>query len=499
MAQRMVSFADEEIPVDFFFEFYSKQDAGFESRQQPCERIIEKTAHHLSGYLCNPSPTLQTHLQNMYTYFQMDEELFLMAVIILYRYMGVAGSSLNITKDSELFYLFVLCIIVSLKGLLDAPISTGSIARMLNLEPERIFHNERQILEALHYDLCFSEADLRPDLASSLSNSRGLITSSSPSSIIPSQPCRTTYIHRRGSLTDVFPLEGLMHLAYARHAAGSSSSQHNTLNDNEGIIIPAVVYAWREKLHAEFGHRLSLRRGIDQGEENLELVSYNSYDFSPLSTSYATQFLPPSFHHLARCDDDLSLIEQEHNEDHIITPPSTPLQENIESSNDDSEGESNRTPIRVDHEVPSPAVLLSPSSPSPYTSTPSPPLSFFTLSPLLKNPSPSPLPQDYPQSDGREVKCGPEFVEDSDSIVNWDDNFNDCEEFSDPSYLENSDSSLTEEMRSQVDECSGMMLKEEKSERMRKGLLLHSQRNIGSVFQSSHSTSRHRTGLSVRV
>jgi hypothetical protein len=87
--------------------------------------------------------------------------------------MRAASQVLNITRDSELFYLFILCIIISFKALLDMPIDSGivrvysmyvfvlgAIARSLNLDSSRIFHNEMQIMLAIDFTLFFTKDDV---------------------------------------------------------------------------------------------------------------------------------------------------------------------------------------------------------------------------------------------------------------------------------------------------------------------------------------------------
>lgn len=122
--------------------------------------ILWRTSELFCEYIQASPNDLYVHLNNIYDHFNLDEELFLLALVIFYRYMCVARYVLNIKRDSELFYLFILCIIIAFKALLDCPIDSGAIARSLSLDSSRIFHNEMQIMVALDFTLFFKIGEI---------------------------------------------------------------------------------------------------------------------------------------------------------------------------------------------------------------------------------------------------------------------------------------------------------------------------------------------------
>ncbi|KAK2959083.1 hypothetical protein BLNAU_5878 [Blattamonas nauphoetae] len=149
-----------QVPSNFFFRHYLDLERESADKTEPMKLLVERTASHLAKYTQSDPNCMQPHILSLCNYFKLDEEVFLTAVIVLTRYLSVVGSILEIKKDSELFYLLILCILIALKGLLDVPVDSGSIARSLKLEPSRIFHNEVQILAALDFSLYFAQTDV---------------------------------------------------------------------------------------------------------------------------------------------------------------------------------------------------------------------------------------------------------------------------------------------------------------------------------------------------
>jgi hypothetical protein len=187
--------------LSFFFYHYVHQIAG-DSSLKVHEIILRNAAVYLTRYI-DVSPTiLFNHLNNIYLHFRLDEELFLCSLIILTRYLKVANYVLKVSRDSELFYLFILCVIISFKALLDIPIDSGAIASSLSLDSSKIYNNELQIMVSLNWTIFFQMDDVMV-------------------------------------LDSVFPVEGLMLLSYA---------SQNQLNSE----IPSVILAYERKMKIQY-------------------------------------------------------------------------------------------------------------------------------------------------------------------------------------------------------------------------------------------------------
>ena len=94
-----------------------------------------------------------------------------------------------------------------MKGVLDVPVDTKSVAREFKLDCDRLYFNEHQVLVSLGFSLYFKESDLvlPDDEAADIA--------------FQDEQCRKAGVpfqnRRRGSLTDIFPLEGLLSLTYS--------------------------------------------------------------------------------------------------------------------------------------------------------------------------------------------------------------------------------------------------------------------------------------------
>lgn len=163
---RLVDLGDgDSVPSDFFFEYYSSSaQSSIPDFVTPLKSaknfIISKASNFLSGYLEFVSSDFTNHLHNIYNHFRLDEELFLFSLIVLYRYVKITRKALQLKRDSELFYLLILCIIISFKCILDVPIDNGRIAKSLNLDASRLRSNEGQILTALNFNVFFGNKDI---------------------------------------------------------------------------------------------------------------------------------------------------------------------------------------------------------------------------------------------------------------------------------------------------------------------------------------------------
>ncbi|KAA6397493.1 MAG: hypothetical protein EZS28_006973, partial [Streblomastix strix] len=203
------------IAVEDFFAFYAlgKGQAQFGSQEiapvSPLEIILRQAAKHFASMVGSAEDIMLGHLRNMAEFFRLDEELLLMAIVILRRYTAAARNVLSIQKDSELFYLMILCIVIAYKGLLDSPINTKDIAVQLKLEPARLFHNEIQILNALDYNLFFCKADV-------------------------------------ADLGSIFPIEGLMSLSF------SSEKPDCSKQDEIPIYDQGSSYDYQQPMQQQF-------------------------------------------------------------------------------------------------------------------------------------------------------------------------------------------------------------------------------------------------------
>ena len=117
--------------------------------------------------------------------------------------MGALGPKLVLSNASELFYLLVLCLLISLKGIMDHPLDLGSVAREFGLDASRLAFNEHQILVSLKYSLFFKPSDLF------LTDDEVELEKKERAGTIPRRN------HRRGSIIDILPLEGLLCLSYS--------------------------------------------------------------------------------------------------------------------------------------------------------------------------------------------------------------------------------------------------------------------------------------------
>ncbi|KAK2956269.1 hypothetical protein BLNAU_8833 [Blattamonas nauphoetae] len=261
-----------QIPSDFFFRHYLQLDETSDPTLTPSVVIIERTSEHLSQYTNSDPKSMQMHISNIYDFFRIDEEIFLTAVIVLYRYLCVAGSILNLQKDSELFYLLILCIFIALKGLLDAPIDSAGIARSLNLEPSRIFHNEVQIITALEFSLFFDVDTLFP-------------------------------------LSAIFPIEGLRCLTYSvqqplvglgEHLSRLSSPFQQRFNQKqakpESPFIPTAVSAYIHR----FETRVDVINVVEAAESPFLPCTTSEMVFDSDSSDEAGTNASPTWPHFSR-------------------------------------------------------------------------------------------------------------------------------------------------------------------------------------------------------
>ncbi|KAK2957009.1 hypothetical protein BLNAU_8084 [Blattamonas nauphoetae] len=150
------------IPSDFFFRHYLDLPEAEYPDVTPSQHIISDTSKHLASYINSDPKKMEPHVSSIYAYLGVDEEIFLTGVIVLYKYLKAASKILHVTKDSELFYLLILCLVIALKGLTDAPLDTGSVLSSLHLEPKHAFHNEIQIMSALNFSLFFKTEEIQP-------------------------------------------------------------------------------------------------------------------------------------------------------------------------------------------------------------------------------------------------------------------------------------------------------------------------------------------------
>lgn len=208
----------EFVSSTFFYQFFCDQtsDVGVKVRgpndfveRLPLWKIIERASKYfcdvVSSFHSSPCDSEQMfqHILHLVSFFKMDEEVFLTSIIIFNRYVAATRSFLNISL-SNIFYLFILCILLAYKIMLDIPVNVKSVSQALNLNLNTITNNEIQILSALNYDMFYQYRDL-------------------------------------DGLEDVFPLEGLMYLSFASRDALVCPKELETILMQE-----------REKIHSSF-------------------------------------------------------------------------------------------------------------------------------------------------------------------------------------------------------------------------------------------------------
>lgn len=151
----------EMIPADHYFDLALHCECLPTETSIPTgELLIKKATKQLSSYLRTKPSDMQAYIQQIIGLFQLDEEVFLTAVVILYRYVQSARAFLKIKQDSEMYYLILLSVIISCKALFDIPLDSGVIARYFNCDPSNVFNNEVQIMKSLHWSVFFDREDL---------------------------------------------------------------------------------------------------------------------------------------------------------------------------------------------------------------------------------------------------------------------------------------------------------------------------------------------------
>jgi hypothetical protein len=95
--------------------------------QTSINSIIYNSCIYFTKIVSSSKSVMYNHLKNMVEFFRLDEETFLLSVVIFHRYMTVASfvvcivcilfieSLVVLTRDSELFYLLIICILIAFK------------------------------------------------------------------------------------------------------------------------------------------------------------------------------------------------------------------------------------------------------------------------------------------------------------------------------------------------------------------------------------------------
>ncbi|KAH7824335.1 putative male-specific lethal 3 [Monocercomonoides exilis] len=169
----------EMIPSEEFFDIAVHQGCSAEERNVPAgELLVSRAARQLSSYLRSSQQGMQAYIRQIIQLFQLDEEVFLTAVVILFRYVKSARAFLKVKQESELYYLILLSVVIACKALLDIPINSGQIARFFQCDPSNVFRNEVQIMKSLGWSIFYGRGDLEDDEKALALEANGIVSSS---------------------------------------------------------------------------------------------------------------------------------------------------------------------------------------------------------------------------------------------------------------------------------------------------------------------------------
>ncbi|KAA6369231.1 MAG: hypothetical protein EZS28_035244, partial [Streblomastix strix] len=107
-----------------------------------CE-VIWRVAGRMARVITLKQEEIYEHLQNIRTVFSLDEELTLLAFSLLHRYLRSMSSNLVLKSDAEYMYVFLVCVSLAQKALLDeGDAAASNLARSLGLECAKLAANQ---------------------------------------------------------------------------------------------------------------------------------------------------------------------------------------------------------------------------------------------------------------------------------------------------------------------------------------------------------------------
>ncbi|KAH7828340.1 uncharacterized protein MONOS_3410 [Monocercomonoides exilis] len=151
---------EHEGSVPSFYEYYCHLMLPWaKTAPNPSEYLVQALTQFLAQLANLDFSFMLEHVYNIVQYFALDEESMLLSLITLHRYIKAAKENLKVSTLSDLFSMLTVCIVLALKGLNDAPLNFGLIARELQLDQVSIYEMETTILSALDYNLFYTEDD----------------------------------------------------------------------------------------------------------------------------------------------------------------------------------------------------------------------------------------------------------------------------------------------------------------------------------------------------
>jgi uncharacterized membrane protein YobD (UPF0266 family) len=111
---------------------------------------------------------LAGHLKKFIALVDLDEEAFLIAVIIFARYARRNAAVYEFKKEIELIYFFAVCSVISLNCCKDKPFNCSVIYKYFGIQSSTFLEDELHVLRLMNFNIFFTREETE-DLESILS------------------------------------------------------------------------------------------------------------------------------------------------------------------------------------------------------------------------------------------------------------------------------------------------------------------------------------------
>jgi hypothetical protein len=139
------------------------------------EFFADRFAQFLSQHTLFSSELLANHLKKLVTLLNIDEEPFLIAILIFSRYAKRNHAVFDFKKEIELIYFFSVCSVIALNCCNDKPFNCVVIYKYFGVHFSIFLKDELHILDLLDFNVFFTTEDtvtlksiLSPDMLSLL-------------------------------------------------------------------------------------------------------------------------------------------------------------------------------------------------------------------------------------------------------------------------------------------------------------------------------------------
>jgi hypothetical protein len=143
-----------------FFDWWLRIEGfNMSTIRRPIEFFAQQLAHFLSERTCFSEDILFYHLRKLVSLINLDEESFLLATIIFFRYAKRNSAVFEFKKEIELIYFFSVCSVIGLCCCRDQPFNCVIIYKYFGIESSIFLEDELHVLKLINYNVFFTRKD----------------------------------------------------------------------------------------------------------------------------------------------------------------------------------------------------------------------------------------------------------------------------------------------------------------------------------------------------